>query len=54
MREVVDIDIPRPRSLGQDAHLTEVAAISARLHALLSQKDSAEKADVRPVDEVRP
>jgi NitT/TauT family transport system ATP-binding protein len=54
MREVVDIDIPRPRSLGQNAHLTEVAAISGRLHALLAEKageDSA--ADVRPVDEVR-
>ena len=46
MREVVDIDIPRPRSLGQNAHLTEVAAISGRLHALLSEKE--------PVDEVRP
>jgi NitT/TauT family transport system ATP-binding protein len=50
MREIVDIGIPRPRSLGQNAHLTEVAEISGRLHALLSQKDSAE---VRPVDEVR-
>ena len=50
MREVVDIDIPRPRSLGQNAHLTEVAAISGRLHALLAEKESGE---VRPVDEVR-
>ncbi|TCC05180.1 ABC transporter ATP-binding protein [Kribbella soli] len=50
MREVVDIDIPRPRSLGQNAHLTEVAAISGRLHALLAEKESDE---VRPVDEVR-
>ncbi|MFI5692545.1 ABC transporter ATP-binding protein [Kribbella sp. NPDC051586] len=48
MREVVDIDIPRPRSLGQNAHITEVASISARLHALL-----AEKVEARPVDEVR-
>ena len=48
MREVVDIDIPRPRSLGQDAHLTEVAQISGRLHGLL-----AEKTAQRPVDEVR-
>ena len=51
MREVVDIDIPRPRSLGQNAHLTEVAEISGRLHALLAEKESGE---VRPVDEVRP
>jgi NitT/TauT family transport system ATP-binding protein len=48
MREVVDIDIPRPRSLGQDANLTEVAQISVRLHGLL-----AEKTAQRPVDEVR-
>jgi len=47
MREVVDIDIPRPRSLGQNAHLTEVAEISGRLHALLAEKES------RPVDEVQ-
>jgi NitT/TauT family transport system ATP-binding protein len=46
MREVVDVDIPRPRSLGQTAHVTEVATISARLHALLAEKE------VRPVDEV--
>ena len=51
MREVVDIDIPRPRSLGQDAHLTEVAQISARLHGLLAEKSAS--AEERPVDEVR-
>ena len=38
MREVVDIDIPRPRSLGQNAHLTEVARISGLLHGLLAEK----------------
>ncbi|MEI8406147.1 MULTISPECIES: ABC transporter ATP-binding protein [unclassified Kribbella] len=48
LREVVDIDIPRPRSLGQNAHLTEVAQISGLLHGLLAEKES------RPVDEVRP
>lgn len=48
LREVVDIDIPRPRSLGQNAHLTEVAQISGLLHGLLAEKVS------RPVDEVRP
>ncbi|MET9272491.1 ABC transporter ATP-binding protein [Kribbella sp. NPDC003557] len=61
MREVVDIDIPRPRSLGQNAHLTEVAAISGRLHELLAEKDvpvdeaagnAAAAQDA--VDEVRP
>ncbi|TDU86678.1 NitT/TauT family transport system ATP-binding protein [Kribbella voronezhensis] len=38
LREIVEIDIPRPRSLGQNAHLTEVAQISGRLHGLLSEK----------------
>jgi NitT/TauT family transport system ATP-binding protein len=47
LREVVDIDIPRPRSLGQNAHLTEVAQISGLLHGLLAEKEP------RPVDEVR-
>ena len=46
LREVVDIDIPRPRSLGQNAHLTEVAQISGLLHGLLAEKET------RPVDEV--
>lgn len=45
MREVVEIGIPRPRSLGQNAHLTEVAEISGRLHELLAEK---EVQDVRP------
>jgi NitT/TauT family transport system ATP-binding protein len=49
MREVVEIGIPRPRSLGQNAHVTEVARISATLHALLAEKKTGE----RPVDEVR-
>jgi NitT/TauT family transport system ATP-binding protein len=51
MREVVDIDIPRPRSLGQNTHVTEVAAISAHLHGLLAEKTTPA---ARPVDEVRP
>ncbi|TWD83755.1 NitT/TauT family transport system ATP-binding protein [Kribbella amoyensis] len=38
LREIVEIDIPRPRSLGRNAHLTEVAEISGHLHELLSEK----------------
>jgi len=34
-RKVVEVDIPRPRSLGYDAHLDEVARTSAHLHELL-------------------
>jgi NitT/TauT family transport system ATP-binding protein len=52
MREIVDIDIPRPRSLGQNAYLTEVARISGLLHGLLAEKTGP--AAERPVDEVRP
>jgi NitT/TauT family transport system ATP-binding protein len=43
LREIVEIEIPRPRTLGQNAHLTEVAQISAHLHSLLSEQE-------RPVD----
>lgn len=36
---VVAIDLPRPRSLGRDAHTAEVAAYRAELHDLLMRKD---------------
>jgi NitT/TauT family transport system ATP-binding protein len=35
VREIVEIEIPRPRSFGFNAHLDSVAAASARLHELL-------------------
>ncbi|GAA4203729.1 ABC transporter ATP-binding protein [Actinocatenispora rupis] len=35
IREIVPVDLPRPRSLGRDAHTTEVAEYRARLHDLL-------------------
>jgi NitT/TauT family transport system ATP-binding protein len=35
VREIVPIDIPRPRSFGYNAHVDQVAAASARLHELL-------------------
>jgi NitT/TauT family transport system ATP-binding protein len=35
VREIVSVDIPRPRSFGLNAHLDEVATCSARLHDLL-------------------
>jgi NitT/TauT family transport system ATP-binding protein len=35
VREIVPVDIPRPRSFGLNAHLDEVAATSAELHDLL-------------------
>jgi NitT/TauT family transport system ATP-binding protein len=54
LREVVEIDIPRPRSLGQNAHLTEVAQISAHLHALLAEKNVAEQNQDKKQDEIRP
>ncbi|MFI6758636.1 ABC transporter ATP-binding protein [Micromonospora sp. NPDC050417] len=40
LRKVVDINIPRPRSLGRNAHLEEVARCSADLHELLMERDS--------------
>ena len=38
LREIVEIDIPRPRSLGQNAHLADVAQISGHLHGLLAER----------------
>ena len=35
IREMLDIKIPRPRTLGRTAHLEEVARCSAELHELL-------------------
>jgi NitT/TauT family transport system ATP-binding protein len=35
LRKVVEVDIPRPRSLGLGAHIDEVARVSAELHELL-------------------
>jgi NitT/TauT family transport system ATP-binding protein len=35
VRKVVEVDIPRPRSLGMGAHVDEVARASAELHELL-------------------
>jgi NitT/TauT family transport system ATP-binding protein len=37
---VMDIDIPRPRTLGRTSHLEDVARCSAELHELLAVKDS--------------
>ncbi|GAA0625955.1 ABC transporter ATP-binding protein [Kribbella sandramycini] len=51
MREIVEIDIPRPRTLGPNAHLEDVARISGRLHGLLAEKTAPD--DVRPTDKVR-
>jgi NitT/TauT family transport system ATP-binding protein len=35
VRRVLDVDIPRPRSFGHNAHLTDVATCVAELHDLL-------------------
>jgi NitT/TauT family transport system ATP-binding protein len=35
VREIIDVNIPRPRALGRSAHLGEVARCSAELHDLL-------------------
>jgi NitT/TauT family transport system ATP-binding protein len=35
IREIVEVDIPRPRTFGVNAHIDEVATCSARLHDLL-------------------
>ncbi|TRW46565.1 ABC transporter ATP-binding protein [Georgenia yuyongxinii] len=35
LREILDVEIPRPRTLGQNAHAEDVTRVSARLHDLL-------------------
>jgi len=37
--KVLKVDIPRPRSLGQNEHLDKVASLSAELHELLMAQD---------------
>jgi len=39
VRETITVDIPRPRTLGRNAHLADVARISAELHELLLPVD---------------
>ncbi|GAA5178227.1 ABC transporter ATP-binding protein [Rugosimonospora acidiphila] len=41
VRKIVDVDIPRPRSLGMGAHVEEVARSSAELHELLLEPAAA-------------
>jgi NitT/TauT family transport system ATP-binding protein len=38
IRKILDIDIPRPRTLGRTAHLDDVARCSAELHELLMER----------------
>jgi NitT/TauT family transport system ATP-binding protein len=40
IREILDIKIPRPRTLGRTAHLDEVARCSAELHELLMERST--------------
>jgi NitT/TauT family transport system ATP-binding protein len=39
IRKLVNVNIPRPRSFGHNAHMEEVAACSAELHELLLTPD---------------
>jgi NitT/TauT family transport system ATP-binding protein len=41
LRRIIDVDIPRPRSFGRNAHLEHVAACSAELHQLLLNSEEA-------------
>ena len=50
IRKVVDVDIPRPRTLGRNAHLAEVARCSADLHELLMERETPAPAGVEDDD----
>jgi ABC-type proline/glycine betaine transport system ATPase subunit len=47
IQRVVDVNIPRPRTLGRNAHQEEVARCSAELHELLMHKAEAPAMDIR-------
>ena len=47
VREIVEIEIPRPRSLGQNEYLTEVAQVSSRLHGLLEHERPVDTSEAR-------
>jgi NitT/TauT family transport system ATP-binding protein len=49
MRRIVDIDIPRPRSFGHNAHLEQVADRSAELHELLLATEQLATTPLPPV-----
>jgi NitT/TauT family transport system ATP-binding protein len=40
IRQILDITVPRPRTLGRTDHLEEVARCSAELHELLMERDA--------------
>ena len=40
IREIVEVAVPRPRTLGRHAHLADVARISAELHELLMEREA--------------
>ncbi|OPG05746.1 nitrate/sulfonate/bicarbonate ABC transporter ATP-binding protein [Streptomyces sp. GKU 895] len=45
IRRIVDIAVPRPRTLGRTEHLGEVARCSADLHELLMERDMSAPAE---------
>ncbi|TDB70934.1 ABC transporter ATP-binding protein [Micromonospora sp. KC721] len=47
IREVVEVTIPRPRTLGRNAHLADVARVSAELHELLMERGTATPAGIQ-------
>jgi len=48
VRQVLDVDIPRPRSFGDKENLEEIAALGAELHDLLLATDAGRPADSGP------
>ncbi|WFE25090.1 ABC transporter ATP-binding protein [Solwaraspora sp. WMMD791] len=46
IRKIVPIDIPRPRSLGRNAHTEDVARCSADLHEVLMERESPASAGI--------
>jgi NitT/TauT family transport system ATP-binding protein len=49
IQKILDIDIPRPRSLGHYAHREQIARASAELHGLLLLNDTTEASPAQDV-----
>jgi len=50
IREIVHVDIPRPRSFGLNAHIDEVATTSAQLHDLLLANETSDELALESLD----
>ncbi len=49
IRQIISVDIPRPRSFGHNAHLEQVSRLSAELHELLLAPEAQPDTHTEPI-----